>query len=228
MLGLVAMTGVLAACTGAPAGDGGASITPSADTPAIAQTFDVGGGRMMYLECTGSGSPTVVLVAGQRASADDWMGIAQGVSGEPVFTRVGAGTRVCAYDRPGTPVGESPSRSDPVPQPADAASMVADLNALLAAGGIEEPFVIAGHSAGGLVARLYAMTYPDAVSGMMLVDALSEGRQEYMSIRRSSGSTRRRASTRCGRRPPCASCRSSCSRPTRRSARRSRRSRRPG
>ena len=180
MLGLVAMTGVLAACTGAPTDDGGASVTPTVGTPAIAQTFDVGGGRMMYLECTGSGSPTVVLVAGQRASADDWMGVAQGVSGDPVFTRVGADTRVCAYDRPGTPVGESPSRSDPVPQPADAASMVADLNALLAAGGIEEPFVIAGHSAGGLVARLYAMTYPDAVSGMVLVDALSEGLQEYM------------------------------------------------
>jgi pimeloyl-ACP methyl ester carboxylesterase len=86
---------------------------------------------------------------------------------------------VCAYDRPGTPVGDGPSRSDPVEQPANAGDMVADLRALLTAADIDEPIVIAAHSAGGLAARLYTATYPDAVAGMVLVDTLSEAIREH-------------------------------------------------
>ncbi|MEV8368288.1 alpha/beta hydrolase [Microbacterium sp. NPDC064584] len=143
-------------------------------------TFDIGDGRRMFLECTGSGSPTVILVGGQRASAEDWAIVAEDVDSPSVYALVGADTRVCAYDRPGTPVGEAPSRSDPVDQPTTAADMVSDLRALVGAAGIEEPFVIVGHSAGGLAARLYAATYPDDVSGMVLVDALGEGLRDHM------------------------------------------------
>ena len=92
-----------------------------------------------------------------------------------MFSLVSKKTRVCAYDRPGTPVGESPSRSDPIEQPATAEGIVEDLHALLAAADVTEPIVIVGHSAGGLAARLFAATYPDAVAGIVLVDALSEG-----------------------------------------------------
>ncbi|HMK40691.1 MAG TPA: alpha/beta hydrolase, partial [Methyloceanibacter sp.] len=92
-----------------------------------------------------------------------------------VFSAVAAFTRVCAYDRPGTPVSDRPSRSDPVAQPTAAADAVADLHALMAAAGIETPAVLVGHSYGGLVVRLYASTYPDQVSGMVLLDALTEG-----------------------------------------------------
>ena len=92
-----------------------------------------------------------------------------------VFSEVAGFTRVCAYDRPGTPVGEAPSRSDPVPMPITAGDSVADLHALVAAADIKTPFVIVGHSYGGLVVRLYAMTYPGDVGGMVLVDALTEG-----------------------------------------------------
>lgn len=134
---------------------------------------DIGGGRKMYLECRGMGSPTVVIVAGGKASADDWTRFEPGRMN--VFSEVAAFTRVCAYDRPGTPVGEAPGRSDPVAQPISAADSVADLHALVAAAGIETPFVIVGHSYGGLVIRLYAMTYPRDVDGMVLIDALSEG-----------------------------------------------------
>ena len=134
----------------------------------------------MYMECRGTGSPTVVLVSGQRGSADDWSIVADGVDSPPVFSLVSEKTRVCAYDRPGTPVGESPSRSDPIEQPATAEGMVEDLHALLAAADVTEPIVIVGHSAGGLAARLFAATYPDAVAGIVLVDALSEGMQKYM------------------------------------------------
>ena len=122
------------------------------------------------------GSPTVVLVAGLKASAEDW-NIAK--PPEPtVFAAVAKFTRVCAYDRPGTPVGEKPSRSDPVPQPTTAGDAVADLHALLSAAGVAGPYVLVGHSYGGLIVRLYASTYPEDVSGLVLVDALTEGLQD--------------------------------------------------
>src|SRR5215468_2124856 len=120
----------------------------------IAGLIDIGGDRKMYLECRGAGSPTVVLVAGLKGSAEDW-NIAKG-SGPTVFAEVAKLTRVCAYDRPGTPVGEKPSRSDPVPQPTTAGEAVADLHALLSAAGEAVPYVLVGHFYGGLVVRLYA------------------------------------------------------------------------
>jgi pimeloyl-ACP methyl ester carboxylesterase len=85
-------------------------------------------------------------------------------------------TRVCAYDRPGT-IGVDPldrSRSDPVAQPSTAQDAVADLHALLRAAQVPDPYVLAGHSLGGLFVRLYAATYPDEVAGLVLVDATSE------------------------------------------------------
>jgi pimeloyl-ACP methyl ester carboxylesterase len=114
-----------------------------------------------------------VLVAGLKGSADDWSLAAP--SKPTVFAEVAKFTRVCAYDRPGTPVGEKPSRSDPVRQPTTAGDAAADLHALLSAADVVRPYVLVGHSYGGLIARLYASTYPDDVSGLVLVDALSEG-----------------------------------------------------
>jgi pimeloyl-ACP methyl ester carboxylesterase len=70
----------------------------------------------MYLECRGAGSPTVVLVSGLDAAADLWHRDEQ--PAPKVFPKVAEFTRVCAYDRPGTPYGTGlPSRSDPVAQP---------------------------------------------------------------------------------------------------------------
>ena len=150
------------------------SVAPAAET---AGSVDIGGGRKMYMECRGAGAPAVVIVAGGKAAADDWTEtVAPGAPN--VFDAIGAFTEVCAYDRPGTPVGEKPSRSDPAPQPRTAGDAVADLHALLSAAGIATPLVLVGHSYGGLVVRLYARTYPDDVAGMVLVDALSEGLRE--------------------------------------------------
>ena len=96
-----------------------------------------------------------------------------------VLLAVAGFTRVCAYDRPGTLIvrGDAvhPSRSDPVPMPRTAEDLVADLHALLQAAGVPGPYVLAGHSLGGQLVRLYASTYPDAVAGLVLVDGLSEG-----------------------------------------------------
>jgi pimeloyl-ACP methyl ester carboxylesterase len=139
---------------------------------------DIGGGRKIYLKCQGTGSPAVVLVGGRMASADDWSVAHK--SAPAVFPQVAKFTRVCAYDRPGTPVGEKPSRSDPVPQPTTAKDAVADLHALLSAAGETGPYVLVGHSYGGLVVKLYARTYPKDVAGLVLVDALSEGLQDAL------------------------------------------------
>ncbi len=146
---------------------------PAAAGGEFAGLIDIGGGRRMYLECRGVGAPTVVLVGGLRASAEDWS-IADNTA-SAVFPEIAKFTRVCAYDRPGTPVGETPSRSDPAAQPTTAADAVADLHALLRAADETGPYVLVGHSYGGLVVRLYAMTYPEEVSGLVLVDALAEG-----------------------------------------------------
>jgi pimeloyl-ACP methyl ester carboxylesterase len=154
----------------------GVSVARGAGTRNFEGLVDIGGGRKMYLKCSGTGSPTVVLAGGLRASADDWS--ISNKSKPPVFAEVGKFTRVCACDRPGTPVGEKPSRSDPVMQPTTAKDAVTDLHALLRATGEAGPYVLVGHSYGGLIVRLYASTYPNEVSGLVLVDALSEGLQD--------------------------------------------------
>jgi pimeloyl-ACP methyl ester carboxylesterase len=145
----------------------------AADSGEIARLVDIGGGRRMYLACGGRGSPTIVLVGGLRASAEDWS-IADR-SKPAVFPEAAKFTRVCAYDRPGTPVGEAPSRSDPVPQPTTAGDAVAGSHALLRAASEAGPYVLVGQSYGGLIVRLFASTYPAEISGLVLVDALAEG-----------------------------------------------------
>ena len=134
----------------------------------------IGGGRHLYLECHGSGSPTVVLDAGHFGRGDSW-----NVSDDPKATPVLAGvqqfTRVCTYDRPGTVIGSAPkdfSRSDPVPMPRNAAAAVTDLHELLSAAKVPGPYVLVGHSFGGLDGLLYALNYPRRVAGIVFVDAL--------------------------------------------------------
>jgi pimeloyl-ACP methyl ester carboxylesterase len=128
----------------------------------------------MYLECRGSGSPTVVLVSGLDAAADVWTGY-QAHSSRVVFNAVAGFARVCAYDRPGTPVGDdlAPSRSDPVPQPTMAHDAVRDLHALLRAAGEPGPYLLVGHSYSGLITRRYAGEYPGEVAGIVFVDAFA-------------------------------------------------------
>lgn len=139
---------------------------------------DIGGGRKMDIECDGVGTPTVLLISGKGNRADTWStNLVDPQNPEATVFRQAAGfTRVCAYDRPTTVgVKGEPSRSDPVPPPVTAKNGVADLHALVTAAHLQGPYVIVGHSYGGLIARLYASTYPEAVAGLVLEDALSEG-----------------------------------------------------
>ena len=144
---------------------------------------DIGGGRKLYLECRGTSSPTVVLISGTRGAHDDWTDLIDSKNpaggtkpGESaLFPQVSKFTRVCAHDRPGTTRNDNtPTDSNPVRQPTSAQQGVADLHALLIAARERGPYVLVGHSWGGLIARLLASTYPDEVAGLVLVDPASE------------------------------------------------------
>ena len=144
---------------------------------------DIGGDRKIYLECRGAGSPTVVLISGTRGAHDDWSVVIDPTSragtSKPtelaVFAQIGRLTRVCAYDRPGTTRFDNiRTDSTPVRQPTTAQQGVSDLHALLSAGREPLPYVLVGHSWGGLIARLFASTYPDEVAGLVLIDSASE------------------------------------------------------
>ena len=192
LLQLVAITMVAAACSGAASrSDGSASTSSTApavdvDPPSVddeqtdfAGPVDIGNGRSIYLECRGSGGPTVVLVTGLGERADNWMITSEDApSHEPVFPGVEGFTRVCAYDRPGTSTategGLEASRSTPVAEAATVADSAEDLDAMLTASGEPGPYVLVGHSLGGPIVRLYAAAHPDEVAGLVLDDALSE------------------------------------------------------
>jgi pimeloyl-ACP methyl ester carboxylesterase len=126
--------------------------------PAPGQLVDVGGYRL-HLYCTGTtikGSPTVILEQGGGGMALAWF---------LVQPEVAKTTRVCAYDRAGL------GWSEPGPQPRNGQAIARDLHTLLNTADIPGPYVLAGHSYGGLFVRAYAVQYPSDVAGLVLLDA---------------------------------------------------------
>ena len=122
---------------------------------------DIGGWRL-HLNCTGDskpGQPTVVLEAGGGDFSVTWA---------LVQPKVAMFARVCSYDRSGS------GWSDLGPNPRTMRQMVYELHTLLSRAGIAPPYVLAGHSLGGFLARLYTRAYPAEVSGVVLVDASHE------------------------------------------------------
>ena len=118
---------------------------------------DIGGGRSLYLKCVGSGGPTVILEAGFGGTTNDW---------DAVQPQLGRTMRVCAYDRAG--LGNSVA----LPGVHDAGDEVADLERLLERARVEPPYVLVGHSYGGLLVRLFARAHPDDTAGIVLVEAM--------------------------------------------------------
>lgn len=123
--------------------------------PMSGQLIDVGG-HSLHLSCNGDGSPTVILQpgGGEMSAALGWIAPA-----------VSAGTRVCVYDRAGR------GWSEPADSPQDATQIATDLHKLLDGGQVPGPYVLAGHSFGGLYVLTYAAMYPEDVVGMVLVDS---------------------------------------------------------
>jgi pimeloyl-ACP methyl ester carboxylesterase len=120
-------------------------------TAAPGNLIDVGGYRV-HLYCTGTGTPTVMIVGG---FSFDWA---------LVQPEVAKFTRVCTYDASGT------AWSEPSPETPTCSRRVDEVHRLLAAAKIDGPYVLAGFSVGALFARLYAREHPGEVAAMVLID----------------------------------------------------------
>lgn len=123
--------------------------------PPPGRLVDIGGYRL-HLYCMGEGSHTVILEAGFKRSSAVWYAV------QPQVAKF---ARVCAYDRAGY------GWSDPGPRPRTAKVMAEELHSLLHTAGVGGPYVLVGHSYGGLTVRAYASQYPDEVAGVVLVDS---------------------------------------------------------
>lgn len=177
------------AATGASSTNGGTTLPPAyVPGPGVRTGMvTISPNRKMYLECRGSGSPTVVLIPGLVAAADTWSDVTSATDGTrpsdtAVYPQVGTFTRVCSYDRPGTArENGSFTPSTPVRQPTTLASDAGDLHALLSAARVTGPYVLVGWSFGGPIARFYGSRYPHEVAGLVLVDGTSEYLQSALS-----------------------------------------------
>jgi pimeloyl-ACP methyl ester carboxylesterase len=168
-----------------------ALAAPSAHADDTAGLVQIGGGRSLFLNCQGEGSPTVFVIPGKGSYAEAWnaamppddpirsspydlieeaqLGLSP-VSAQPLVAKT---TRICTYDRPDTrPDGTD--RSTPVAQPHTVQSDVDDVVKLIAAANLPTPMVFVAHSYGGLVLDLLARQHPELVSGLVFSEPTSE------------------------------------------------------
>lgn len=136
------------------------SAAEASDTqayPPLGQMVDVGGYHL-HINCTGTGSPTVVIDAGWGAWSLEW---------SQVQAEVAKTTRVCTYDRAGMGYSEAG------PLPRNAEQFARELHTLLERANVTGPYVMVGHSLGGLPVRVFVHNYPAEVAGVVLVDSMS-------------------------------------------------------
>lgn len=167
---LVAWLVVVTACSsGGPSASSpsapvlsGPSGEPTAAAPAdlLEGSFDVGGYKL-YLRCSGTSSPTVVYLHGSVPDP----AFSGSSSALAIQELIDDHHRMCVYDRANVGL------SDAVEGPLTGTTSVRDLHRLLDAGGIQPPYVLLPASFGGLIADIYAATYPDEVVGMVQLDA---------------------------------------------------------
>ena len=113
-------------------------------------------GRQMHLLCQGQGSPVVILESGLPGTSLGWVSVIEDIA---------SFVKVCAYDRAGFGWSESG------PEPRTASNIAGELRDLLRTARVDPPYVLAGHSFGGVVVLRYASRFPDDVAGMVLVDS---------------------------------------------------------
>ncbi len=134
---------------------GFSAMVQAQSSPVPTDTVEVEG-RQQFISCHGEGSPTIIIDAGMGEWSLHWLGIQ---------SRLAETTRTCVYDRAGY------GYSDRSENPRTGEQIIAELHALLTAAEIEPPYLLVGHSLGGVHMRLYAHQYPDEVVGLVLVDS---------------------------------------------------------
>lgn len=152
-----------------------ATVRDAQALPPPGQLVDVGDYKL-HLSCIGEGAPTVILESGQANNVSVWAWV------QPAVAKT---TRVCAYDRAGV------GWSEASPHPRDAQHIATELHTLLTNAGIAAPYVLVGHSFGGLVTHVYAGQYSAEVAGLVWLDVehpeqwtrTAEGRAQYAQIR---------------------------------------------
>lgn len=151
---------LLAACGGddeTSTTAGTATEASETDTKAadLDRVVNIDGDRGLYVRCSGTGSPTVVMEGGDGDTSDSYFFAEEDVSEV---------TRTCVYDRANL------GRSDPAPGPRGLKDLTGDLEALLDSAEIPGPYVLVGTSGGGFITAGYAVEHPDEVAGMVFVD----------------------------------------------------------
>jgi pimeloyl-ACP methyl ester carboxylesterase len=168
------------------------SCAPAAHADDTAGLVEVGGGRSLFLDCQGEGSPTVFVIPGAGSYAQAWN--ASVAPDDPVRSQpydlieeatidypttlaaqpiVAKTTRICVYDRPNTRP-DGPDQSTPVPQPHSVQQDVDDVVRLIAAAHLSTPMVFVAHSYGGLILDLLARQHPELISGLVFSEPTSE------------------------------------------------------
>jgi pimeloyl-ACP methyl ester carboxylesterase len=118
------------------------------------------GGRRLHLVEMGEGSPAVIIIPALANNVLPWLRVLEAAA---------ADTQVCVYDRAGLGWSDPSARGQSTP-----GAMAGDLHALLQAAGIPPPYVLVGHSLGGVIARRFQANYPEAVAGVLLIDSSHE------------------------------------------------------
>jgi pimeloyl-ACP methyl ester carboxylesterase len=138
------------------------SLASSSSTDSsLSGTFPANG-RELFIECWGEGEPTMVLEVGEGRLHEDMAALRDVYESQ---------LRVCSYDR------ANKGRSAQAPTPRTGADLVADLHDLLAAAGVPGPYLLVGHSAGGLVVQAYAAVYPDELAGVVALNPVPPWKQ---------------------------------------------------
>ena len=151
------------------------SVAEASDTkayPPPGQLVDVGGHRL-HINCIGTGSPTVVIDAGQGDWSTSWGSVQE---------EVAKTTRICTYDRAGM------GWSEAGPLPRDATQFAKELHTLLQNADVPRPYVMVGHSLGGTSVRVFVSEHASEVAGVVLIDSMNPGQATQPHIQAQSQS----------------------------------------